>query len=131
MVIGIECYCFCVIINQGILGGYDLSLKVGDIVIGKCFVNVSNFKMLFCVKGEGLVLLEWLFMDLFVLLGSVGEGDLVKDVECICYYLGLLEFIVVVYVVKYEYECGKVVEGIIVSGNFWNNEVDCIVWLYN
>lgn len=129
--VGIERYRPRAIINQGTSGGHDPSLKVGDIVIGKRSVNASNFKTPFRAKGEGSAPLEWLPMDLLASSGSAGEGDSAKDAERIRYYLGSPELIAAAHAVKHEYERGKVVEGTIASGNFWNNELDRIAWLHN
>ena len=94
-------------------------------------MNASNFKTPFRAKGEGSAPLEWLPMDLLASSGSAGEGDSAKDAERIRYYLGSPELIAAAHAVKHEYERGKVVEGTIASGNFWNNEVDRIAWLHN
>lgn len=69
-------------------------------------------------------------MDLMVFEGSVGEGDSVLDVNKIRYYVGDEIFIFVVVSIRDIYICGKIVKGIIGSVNFWNNELDCIVWFY-
>jgi len=129
--IGIERYRPRAIINQGTSGGHDPSLKVGDIVIGKRSVNASNFKTPFRAKGEGSAPLEWLPMDLLASSGSAGEGDSAKDAERIRYYLGSPDLIAAAHAVKHMYKRGKVVEGTIASGNFWNNELDRIAWLHN
>ncbi|MFS1703448.1 5'-methylthioadenosine/S-adenosylhomocysteine nucleosidase [Alteromonas sp. AMM-1] len=129
--IGIERYRPRAIINQGTSGGHDPSLKVGDIVIGKRAVNASNFKTPFRAKGEGSAPLTWLPMDLLASSGSAGEGDSAKDAERIRYYLGSPELIAAAHAVKQHYMRGKVVEGTIASGNFWNNELDRIAWLHD
>ena len=118
------------IINQGTSGGHDPDLQVGDIVLGKRSVNASNFKTPFRDKGEGSAPLEWLPMDLLASEGSAGEGDSAKDAERIRYYVADAELLAAAHAVKGQYKRGKVVEGTIASGNFWNNELDRIVWLH-
>lgn len=129
--IGIERYHPKAIINQGTSGGHDPTLQVGDIVLGKRSVNASNFKTPFRDKGAGSAPLEWLPMDLLASAGSAGEGDSAKDAERIRYYLGDPELMAAAHAVKAQYERGKVVEGTIASGNFWNNELDRIGWLHD
>lgn len=128
--IGIERYHPLAIINQGTSGGHDPDLQVGDIVLGKRSVNASNFKTPFRDTGEGSAPLSWLPMDLLASEGSAGEGDSAKDAERIRYYMGDSKLLAAANAVKTRYERGKVVEGTIASGNFWNNELDRIAWLH-
>lgn len=128
--VGIERYHPRAIINQGTSGGHDPDLQVGDIVLGKRSVNASNFKTPFRDKGEGSEPLEWLPMDLLASEGSAGEGDSAKDAERIRYYVADAELLAAAHAVKGQYKRGKVVEGTIASGNFWNNELDRIAWLH-
>ena len=128
--VGIERYRPRAIINQGTSGGHDPALQVGDIVLGRRSVNASNFKTPFRAKGEGSAPLDWLPMDLLASAGSAGEGDSARDAERIRYYLGDKELLAMANAVKASYQRGKVVEGTIASGNFWNNELDRINWLH-
>ncbi|MDC8830536.1 5'-methylthioadenosine/S-adenosylhomocysteine nucleosidase [Alteromonas gilva] len=128
--VGIERYRPQAIINQGTSGGHDPALEVGDIVLGKRSVNASNFKTPFRKAGTGSAPLEWLPMDLLASEGSAGEGDSAKDAERIRYYMGNEALLHAAHAVKEQYTRGKVVEGTIASGNFWNNELDRIAWLH-
>ncbi|NVK56458.1 MAG: 5'-methylthioadenosine/S-adenosylhomocysteine nucleosidase [Alteromonadaceae bacterium] len=128
--VGIERYRPQAIINQGTSGGHDPALQVGDIVLGKRAVNASNFKTPFRKSGAGSAPLEWLPMDLLASEGSAGEGDSAKDAERIRYYIGNETLLHAAHTVKNRYTRGKVVEGTIASGNFWNNELDRIAWLH-
>lgn len=128
--IGIERYHPQAIINQGTSGGHDPALKVGDIVLGKRSVNSSNFKTPFRNRGEGSAPLNWLPMDLLASKGSAGEGDSAKKSQRIRYYLGDTNLLNAAHRVKSTYTRGKIVEGTIASGNFWNNELDRIAWLH-
>ena len=128
--IGIERYRPIAIINQGTSGGHDPSLNVGDIVLGKRAVNASNFKTARLAKGQGSEPMQWLPMDIMASEGSAGEGDSAADAEKIRYYAGNADLLAIAHSVKGKYERGKVVEGTIGSGNFWNNELDRIAWLH-
>ncbi len=128
--IGIERYRPAAIINQGTSGGHDPSLNVGDIVLGKFAVNSNNFKTARLSKGEGSDPMRWIPMDIMASEGSAGEGDSAVDAEKIRFYEGNQNLIKIAQSVKGKYTRGKVVEGTIGSGNFWNNEVDRIAWLH-
>lgn len=128
--VAIERYKPRAIINQGTSGGHDPSLNVGDIVLGKRTVNHSNFKTPHRTKGQGSDPLTWLPMDIMASEGSAGEGDAAANAEKIRYYQGSPELIKAANMVKESYTRGKVVEGTIGSGNFWNNELDRILWLH-
>ena len=128
--IGIERYRPAAIINQGTSGGHDPSLNVGDIVLGKMSVNSNNFKTARLAKGEGSDPMRWIPMDIMASEGSAGEGDSAIDAEKIRFYKGNEYLLSIARSVKDKYTRGKVVEGTIGSGNFWNNEIDRIAWLH-
>ncbi len=129
--IGIERYRPIAIINQGTSGGHDPALQVGDIVLGKRAVNGNNFKTPHKDKGQGSDALSWIPMDIMASEGSAGEGDSAKDAEKIRFYLGNPDLLAAAHAVASQYARGKVVEGTISSGNFWNNELDRIAWLHD
>ena len=128
--IGIERYRPVAIINQGTSGGHDPSLKVGDIVLGKRAVNSNNFKTSRLKKDQGSDPMHWFPMDIMASEGSAGEGDSAADAEKIRYYAGNENLLAIANSVKAKYQRGRVVEGTIGSGNFWNNEIDRIAWLH-
>ncbi|RDV24693.1 5'-methylthioadenosine nucleosidase [Alteromonas aestuariivivens] len=128
--IGIERYKPLAIINQGTSGGHDPKLQVGDIVLGKRAVNASNFKTPKKARGEGSDPFSWIPMDLMASSGSAGEGKSAIDAEKIRYYLGNEALMQAAKAIAPTYQRGKVVEGTIASGNFWNNELDRIEWLH-
>lgn len=128
--IAIERYKPIAIINQGTSGGHDKSLHVGDIVLGKRTFNQTNFKTSHKKKGQGSDPFTWLPMDIMASEGSAGEGEAASDAEKVRYYQGSLALISAAKTVKHLYTRGKVVEGTIASGNFWNNEIDRIQWLH-
>ncbi|OED93269.1 5'-methylthioadenosine/S-adenosylhomocysteine nucleosidase [Vibrio breoganii] len=128
--VGIERYRPRAIISQGTSGGHDPSLQVGDIVLGKRSVNSNNFKTPKLAAGEGSDPMNWIPMDIMASEGSAGEGDTAVDAEKIRYYMGNSELLASANAVKSTYTRGKVVEGTIGSGNFWNNEIDRMTWLH-
>ena len=128
--IGIERYRPIAIINQGTSGGHDPTLHVGDIVLGKRSVNANNFKTARLPSGQGSDPMQWLPMDIMASEGSAGEGEAAVDAEKIRYYEGDATLLAIANAVKPSYKRGKVVEGTIGSGNFWNNELDRIAWLH-
>ncbi|MTI17966.1 5'-methylthioadenosine nucleosidase [Rhodobacteraceae bacterium RKSG542] len=128
--VGIERYKPRAIINQGTSGGHDTSLNVGDIVLGKRSVNSNNFKTQRLAKGEGSQPLTWIPMDIMASEKSAGEGKSAQDAEKIRYYKGNEGLLASAHAVKDTYTRGKVVEGTIGSGNFWNNELDRMAWLH-
>lgn len=128
--VGIERYRPTAIINQGTSGGHDPSLNVGDIVLGKFSVNSNNFKTARLAQGQGSDPMRWIPMDIMASEGSAGEGDSAVDAEKIRFYEGNQDLIKIAQSVKDKYTRGRVVEGTIGSGNFWNNEIDRIAWLH-
>ena len=125
--VAIERYHPCAVINQGTAGGHDPSLHVGDIVLGKRSLNIGNFKTPKRAAGEGSLPLSWIPMDIMASEGSAGEDP---DAEKPRFYAGCPALLAAANAVKQGYRRGKVVEGIIASANFWNNEVDRICWLH-
>lgn len=128
--IGISRYKPRIIINQGTSGGHDPSLQVGDIVVGARSVNASNFKTPKRGVGEGSHPLDWIPMDLMASEGSAGEGDSAADAEKLRFYAGDNTLLTLALSLSEKHVRGKVVEGTIGSGNFWNNELDRIAWLH-
>ena len=128
--VGIERYGPSAIINQGTSGGHDPSLNVGDVVLGKFAVNSNNFKTARLAKGEGSDPMRWMPMDIMASEGSAGEGDSAIDAEKIRFYEGNEYLLSIARSIQDKYTRGKVVEGTIGSGNFWNNEIDRIAWLH-
>lgn len=128
--VAIERYKPLAIINQGTSGGHDKALQVGDIVLGKRSVNSNNFKTPKLAEGQGSDPMNWIPMDIMASKGSAGEGKSANDAEKIRYYLANDDLLAAAHSVKSTYTRGKVVEGTIGSGNFWNNEIDRMNWLH-
>ena len=69
-------------------------------------------------------------MDIMASKGSAGEGKTANDAEKLRYYVANDDLLAAAHAVKASYSRGKVVEGTIGSGNFWNNEIDRMTWLH-
>ncbi|MBU2923893.1 5'-methylthioadenosine/S-adenosylhomocysteine nucleosidase [Colwellia sp. 1_MG-2023] len=128
--IAIERYRPLAIINQGTSGGHDPALMVGDIVLGKRTVNIGNFKTSYKKNGQGSDPFSWIPMDIMASKGSAGEDSGAQDAEKIRFYAGSPTLLNSAIAVKGLYKRGKVVEGTIGSANFWNNEIDRILWFH-
>ncbi|WP_159821275.1 5'-methylthioadenosine/S-adenosylhomocysteine nucleosidase [Colwellia sp. 20A7] len=128
--IAIERYRPLAIINQGTSGGHDPALMVGDIVLGKRTVNIGNFKTSHKNTGQGSDPFSWIPMDIMASKGSAGEDSGAKDAEKIRFYAGSPTLLNSAIAVKNLYKRGRVVEGTIGSANFWNNEIDRILWFH-
>ncbi|MDO6488822.1 5'-methylthioadenosine/S-adenosylhomocysteine nucleosidase [Colwellia sp. 6_MG-2023] len=128
--IAIERYRPLAIINQGTSGGHDPALMVGDIVLGKRTVNIGNFKTSHKKNGQGSDPFSWIPMDIMASKGSAGEDSGAQDAEKIRFYAGSPTLLNSAIAVKGLYKRGKVVEGTIGSANFWNNEIDRILWFH-
>ncbi|MCF6137702.1 5'-methylthioadenosine/S-adenosylhomocysteine nucleosidase [Pseudalkalibacillus berkeleyi] len=126
--LAIEKYDPVAIINQGTSGGHDPNLNVFDIVIGERTVNIASLKTPDKKEGEGIAPKTWIPMDLMASEGSAGEDP---NAEKIRYYKGDPDLIQAAKAVKDQHKKGKVVEGTIGSGDFWNNEVDRIQWFHS
>jgi adenosylhomocysteine nucleosidase len=126
--LAIEKYEPVAIINQGTSGGHDPNLNVFDIVLGQRTTNIGSFKAADKGANQGIDPTIWKPMDLMASEGSAGEDP---NAEKPRYYEGDKSLLAAANAVKDMYKKGKVVEGTIGSGDFWNNEVDRIKWLHD
>lgn len=110
------------IINQGTSGGHTADLNVMDIVLGAKTVNINSYKSPDKEKGQGMDASTWVYMDV--------DAPPDKSSTDIHYYNGDTGLLKAANEVKSSYTKGKVVEGIIGSGDFWDNEYDRIAWLH-
>ena len=122
--IAIEAFQPKAIINQGTSGGHDPQLNVFDIVLGERTVNIHTLKTPFAKQGEGSNALTWL--EAFDMLP---EDE--SDPEPIRqrFYAADVKLLAAAQSIKANYEHGQVVEGVIGSGDCWNNELDRIAFL--
>lgn len=102
-----------VIINQGTAGAQVDTLKSGDLVIGSQAVNVHSLEMPKRDFGEGMAPEEWLKMDTEYI---AADPALVRAFE-----QGLGQ----------ETRSGKVVTGILGTGDLFSKEKDRIQWLHD
>lgn len=119
--IAIERYQPRAIINQGTSGGHDPELNVFDVVLGVKTTNFGMIKTPFKTLGAGSNSLEWL--EAFDML-----PDDESDPEPIRqrFFDADAALLAAARAVKETYSHGKVVEGVIGSGDCWNNELDRI-----
>lgn len=104
------------VINQGTAGGHDPALHQGDIVIGETTYNINSFKNEHRDEGAGMAPESWIWRPTETYLnGEWVENDaLHSDAE-------LVKIAQTV-----PYAAGKVVPGVIGSGDVWNKEIDRI-----
>ena len=127
-VIAVEHYHPGAIINQGTAGGHDQQLHVYDIVLGKYSVNLGAFKTAYRKTGEGSDLLGWKPLDLMASEGSAGEDPHEHTMRR---FQGSEQLLAAAESVKHLYRKGRVVEGVIGSGEIWNSELDRIQWFHS
>jgi adenosylhomocysteine nucleosidase len=111
------------IINQGTSGGHDPELRVFDIVLGKYAVNLGSFKTAYRNSGQGSDFLEWKPLDLMKTEGSAGEDP---NEHTMRRFQADDQLLAAAVSVKHLYRKGRVVEGVIGSGEIWNSELDRI-----
>jgi adenosylhomocysteine nucleosidase len=111
------------IVNQGTSGGHEPQLHVYDIVLGKYSVNLGAFKTADRKPGQGSNSLEWTPLDLMVSEGSAGEDP---NEHTMRRFQGDPQLLAAAESVKSLYHKGRVVEGVIGSGEIWNSERDRI-----
>lgn len=102
-----------VIINQGTAGAQVDSLRSGDLVIGSQAVNVHSLEMPKRDFGEGMAPEKWLKMETEYI---DADPDLVQKFE-----QGIGQ----------ETRTGKVVSGILGTGDLFSKEKDRIQWLHD
>lgn len=116
-IIGIKKFHPEIVINQGTAGASDLNLLTHDIVIGTNCININSFET--CEKGEGEGINPFCWeMKTF----KEGIDELIK-------VPANNELVEISKKVSKSYKKGKVVFGLIGSGDVWNKEYDRIDWL--
>lgn len=121
--IAAERYSPVAIVNQGTAGGHEPQLHVYDVVLGKYAVNLGAFKTAYRKPGQGSNALEWKPLDLMATEGSAGEDP---NEHTMRRFPGNEHLLAVAGGVKQLYLKGRVVEGVIGSGEIWNSELDRI-----
>ncbi|MGL4475923.1 MAG: 5'-methylthioadenosine/S-adenosylhomocysteine nucleosidase [Shewanella sp.] len=113
------------IINQGTAGGHDPQLFRGDIVIGERSFNMGSYKTDFTKPGEGIHPTRWHNFDMTMYLRE--NGDVVKH----NHFNADPALVALAQSLASTYTKGKVVTGIIGTGDEWNRELDRINWFHN
>jgi adenosylhomocysteine nucleosidase len=116
------------IVNQGTAGGHVPELHVYDIVLGKYAVNLGAFKTAYRKPGQGSNFPEWKPLDLLVSEDSAGEDP---NAHTMRRFKGNEQLLAAAESVKHLYRKGRVVQGVIGSGEIWNSELDRIQWFHN
>ena len=125
--IAVERYQPRAIVNLGTAGGHDPQLHVYDIVLGKESVNLGAFKTGYRKRGGGSNSLEWSALDLQASEGSAGQDANALTMRRFPGDAGLLA---AARAAAHLYSKGRVVEGVIGSGEVWNSEIDRIEWFH-
>ena len=125
--IAVERYHPVAIVNQGTAGGHDAQLHVYDIVLGRYSVNLGAFKTAYRKHGQGSEFRGWKPLDLMA-EGSAGEN---RDEQVMRRFKGDEQLLAAAESVKHLYHKGRVVEGVIGSGEIWNSELDRIQWFHS
>jgi adenosylhomocysteine nucleosidase len=115
------------IINQGTAGGHVPELHVYDIVLGKYAVNLGAFKTAYSKSGQGSDFTEWKPLDLLASEGSAGEDP---NEHVMRRFQGDEQLLAAAERVNHLYRKGRVVQGVIGSGEIWNSELDRIQWFH-
>lgn len=116
--LAIEKYNPLLIINEGTAGGYGKKIHKGDIVIGtECF-NITSVKTPYKDEKEGSNSLEWKYVTF-----ASDETDKMKTIK------GDRRLIEFIENQNIKNESGRVIKGIIGSGDVWNCEKDKIMYL--
>jgi len=121
--IAVERYRPRAIVNLGTAGGHDPALHVYDIVLGKESVNLGAFKSGYRERGRGSNSLEWSPMDLQASEGSAGQD---ANALTMRRFAGDAALLAAALGAAHLYSKGRVVEGVIGSGEVWNSELDRI-----
>jgi adenosylhomocysteine nucleosidase len=116
------------IVNQGTAGGHQPDLHIRDIVVGAESVNVGAFKTGYRASGRGSEFGEWAPMDLMRSDGSAGQDPNARTMRR---YRGDADLIAASRRATVTYTAGRVVEGVIGSGEIWNSEIDRIRQLHD
>lgn len=105
-----------VVINQGTAGANTESLNNFDIVIGSECININSYITKSREEKEGSAPLEWELLTF-----KDGRDELIK-------YKADEELLKIAVNCKDKYKMGKVVLGIVGSGDCWDNEIDRLKW---
>jgi adenosylhomocysteine nucleosidase len=108
------------IINQGTAGAANPALKVGDIVLGKASTFYGSVRTQSRRRGEGVDLTSWEILPRLMRID--GERVRFDRFEADEELLGTA--------VAAPYDGGRLVMGIVGSGDQWNRELDKLLWAH-
>ena len=107
------------VLNQGTAGGHGDGLHTGDIVIAEKACNINYFQSNPRGRGAGMNAAAWTFLDPEV--ETDGEWSAARYRSCFAPLVDLAASV--------PYTGGRLIRGVIGSGDSWNREVDRILLL--
>lgn len=119
--IGIHHFKPMAVVSQGIAGGHDRRLRIGDLVIGERACYVESISTGYSRPGEGQNLASWARHD-NDFVHSDGTREKTFYFECDPHLVSLAEK------TAQGYTRGRVYRGTIASGFSWIRETDRILW---
>jgi adenosylhomocysteine nucleosidase len=111
-------YAPALIINQGTAGAVDPALRVGDIVLGTASAPYGAIRTASRKKGKGVRLDGWTIMPRLLRLGG----------ERVPFERFAADPALVAAAAATTYDQGRLVQGVVGSGDEWNREVDKLLW---
>jgi adenosylhomocysteine nucleosidase len=108
------------IINQGTAGAVNPDLAVGDIVLGRSSAPFGAVKTTHRDAGEGVDLGGW----------DTNPRRLREGAERILYEAFASDGDLLTTALAVPYTGGRLVEGVVGSGDQWNREIDKLMWAH-
>lgn len=105
------------VINIGIVGSYRKEIHKNDLVICNRCLNVNSYRTSYLEEGNGSDYSRWEMI-------TFKEG-----IDELVYWDADEQLLNIMYKIKDKYSYGKCVNGIIGSGDVWNDEVDRLLFL--
>lgn len=120
--LAIERFAPCAVLNQGTSGGHAPDLHTGDLVIGETVVNLGAWRTPDRPRGAGIDPVCGEPLGLEIANPDPGDGPKVTAFRADAALMRAAAAI--------PWDRGRVVRGVIGSGDWWNNELDRIAWLH-
>lgn len=122
--LAIEKFHPCAIINQGTSGGHDPELHIYDIVLGKSTQSISAWMSTYSKAGEGVDYRAIEMQGVYSYDQVSGRFTEKASYPCDESLLKAANN------VKNTYKEGNIVEGVISTGDEWNNQIDRMLFLH-
>ena len=122
--LAIEQFHPCAVINQGTSGGHDPALHIYDIVLGKSTEAVSAWMSTPSAAGEGVDYRAIEMQGVYSYDPVSGQFTEKASYSCDEALLKAAKS------VKNTYKEGNIVEGVISTGDEWNNQIDRMLFLH-